>query len=82
MGCGCGGRRRGGSAPMDMQPKPPRIFPGERGLALLECLVPEYRNRGKSTGCRYAFAEGQRRYVDVRDMTGMDKGAFRKVGEY
>ena len=68
-------------APPNMQPKPPAVFPGERGFMLLECVVPELRNRGKTTGCRYTFAEGWRRYVDVRDMSGMDKTVLTKVDD-
>lgn len=64
---------------MDMQPKPPVIFPGEKGFALLECAADSYESRGKATGCRYAFVEGQRRYVDVRDLSGMDRGSVRKA---
>jgi len=63
-----------------MAPKPPVIFPGEKGFMLLECTAPKYRNRGKVTGCRYHFAQNERRYVDVRDMSGM-KGSFRKVSD-
>lgn len=67
---------------MNMQPRPPEIFPGERGFALLECTAEEgYRNRGKTTGCRYEFAKGQRRYVDVRDLSGMSRDVFVKVGD-
>jgi hypothetical protein len=65
-----------------MAPRPPQVFPGEKGFALLECLAEEgYRNRGKVTGCRYIFAKGQRRYVDVRDLSGMPRGAFVKVDD-
>jgi hypothetical protein len=64
-----------------MAPRPPVVFPGERGLVLLECTAPEYRNRGKVTGCRYHFAQNERRYVDVRDMGEMDRNAFAKVGD-
>lgn len=64
-----------------MQPKPPQVFPGERGFALLECLAEGYSNRGAVTGCPYAFVQGQRRYVDVRDLSGMPRGAFVKVDD-
>lgn len=68
-------------APPNMRPKPSAIFLGEKGFALLECVADSYENRGKVTGCRYAFVEGQRRYVDVRDLSGMDRGSVRKVGD-
>jgi len=64
-----------------MQPRPPEIFPGEKGFALLECAIVEYRNRGKATGCPYAFVRGQRRYVDLRDLSGMPRDAFVKVDD-
>lgn len=63
-----------------MTPKPPP-FPGEKGFTLLECVAPKYRNRGKATGCHYAFVWGQRRYVDVRDLSGMNRDAFVKVDD-
>ncbi|MGD8499009.1 MAG: hypothetical protein PVJ86_00085 [Phycisphaerales bacterium] len=81
-GCGCGGgrRHRSGAPPPNMVAKPP-LFPGELGFILLECTAKRYGNRGQVSCCHYRLAQGQRIYADVRDLSGMDKGAFRKVGD-
>jgi hypothetical protein len=63
-----------------MVPKP-LPFPGELGFVLLECTAEQYQNRGKVSGCHYRLAQGQRIYADVRDLSGMDRQAFEKVGD-
>jgi hypothetical protein len=60
-----------------MAPKPPP-FPGEMGFALLECVAERYENQGQVSGCHYMLSLVQRIYADARDLSGMDKGAFKK----
>ena len=48
------------------------------GFTLLECVAESYSNRGKVSGCHYDLVKGQRIYADARDLSGMDKRAFKK----
>ena len=77
MGCGCGGRGKAIRPPANFKVKPP-CFPGEKGFVLLECVAERYGNRGRVSGCHYTLKQGQRIYADVRDLSGLDKRAFKK----